>query len=174
MAAAFTHVVKSNGGELVSQIGRTVTRERFAAPLRRRDGQVRWGFGLFPLPPDRTYDDMLASGEEFTEYLQAGGSADALTIELRKAGGAEVGCEWVRYVVGHPHIESLPLDTEITLGTSTLYVNAAEVFDAEEAADIFLSYHQSGAIPETYSLRPVEGYRRDGSRVDLGDNRRVQ
>ena len=141
MAATFTHVVKSNGGELVSQIGKNVTRDRFYAPLRRRDGQARCGFALFPLPSGRSYDDMLASGDEFTEYLQAGGSAEALTLEVRKPGGSQWGCQWVRYVVGHPHAGSLPLDTEIALGTSTLPVTAAEVFDAEEAVDLFLSYH---------------------------------
>jgi hypothetical protein len=91
MLSAFTHVVKSNGGEMVSQIGPVVDRERFASPSRRRDGHQRWGFGLFPLSYGISYDEMLASNQEFTEYLQAGGSAEALTIEIRKKGGERWG-----------------------------------------------------------------------------------
>ena len=166
---AFTHVVKFDGGELISQIGKTADREGFAAPLRRRDGHQRWGFGLFPLPDDLSYDEMIAAGHDFTEYLQAAGSAQALTIEIRKPGGAQWGCRWVRYVVGHPHTGSLPLDVSIEMSGGTLHVSAAEVFQAEEAADLFLAYHQSGDIPATYSLRPVEGYGPDGSPVDIYD-----
>ncbi|MDT5046340.1 MAG: hypothetical protein QOG75_2193 [Mycobacterium sp.] len=99
MARVFTHVVKTNGGHLVSTIGHRVDRDRFAAPLRRRDGRERWGLGLFPLPDG--YDEMLVTGEEFTEYLQAAGAADALTVEIRKPGGEQWGCRWMRYVVGH-------------------------------------------------------------------------
>lgn len=165
----FTHVVKFDGGELVSEIGKFADRERFAAPLRRRDGQQRWGLGLFPLPENLSYDEMLAAGHDFTEYLQAAGSAEALTIEIRKPGGAQWGCRWVRYVVGHSHAAGLPLDFTIEMASSTLHVSAAEVFDAEEAADLFLAYHQSGDIPATYSLRPAAGYGADGSPIDIDD-----
>ncbi len=166
---AFTHVVKSNGGELISEIGKFADRERFAAPLRRRDGHQRWGFGLFPLPDELSYDEMIASGQDFTEYLQAAGSAQALTIEIRKPGGAQWGCRWIRYVVGHPHTAGLPLDVAIEIPSGTLHVSAAEVFDAEEAADLFLAYHQSGDIPATYNLRPAAGYGPDDSPIDIDD-----
>jgi hypothetical protein len=171
---AFTHVAESNGGELISEIGKTVGRERFASPLRRRNGRQRWGFGLFPLSHDLSYDEMLAAGQDFTEYVQAAGSAEALTIEIRKPGGAQWGCHWVRYVVGHPHAAGLPLDVTIEMSSSTLHVSAAEVFDAEETADLFLAYHQSVDIPATYSLRPVEGYGPDGSPIDISNTEPAQ
>jgi hypothetical protein len=38
MVHAFTHLMKSNGGEPVSEIGRVADRERCAAPLGRKDG----------------------------------------------------------------------------------------------------------------------------------------
>jgi hypothetical protein len=77
-----------------------------------------------------TYDEMLTTGQEFTEYLQAGGKADALTIEIRKPGGRQWGCDWVRYVIGHPHEPGIPLDVEIPMPNGALAVSAAEVFDA--------------------------------------------
>jgi hypothetical protein len=164
---AFTHVVESNGGELISLIGRNVDRERFAGPLRRKDGRQRWGMGLMPLPDDLDYDEMIAAGQDFDEYLQAAGSAEALSLEIRKTGGAQWGCRWVRYVVGHPHAADLPLDVTIEMGISALQVSAAEVFDAEEAADLFVAYHRSGDIPDGYSLRPVQGWGPDDSPIDI-------
>lgn len=167
VSRAFTHVMKSSGGELVSQIGSAVDRERFASPLRRRDGHQRWGLGLFPLPPNQSYDDMLATDQDFTEYLQAAGTATALTIEQRKPGGAEYGCQWVRYVVGHHSDGDLSPIQAIDVCGNTLHVTAAEVFGAEEAADLFHSYLRTGDLPQGYALRPVEGYRLDGDTIDL-------
>jgi hypothetical protein len=164
---AYTHVVKSNGGQLISEIGRNVDRERFAGPLRRKDGRQRWGMALMPLPDDLDYDEMIAAGEDFNEYLQAAGSAEALTVEIRKAGGAQWGCHWVRYVVGHPDPADLPLDVTIETGVNALQVSAAEVFDAEEAADLFMAYHRSGDIPDGYSLRPVQCWDSDDSEIDI-------
>jgi hypothetical protein len=117
-----------------------------------------------------TYDEMLTAAQEFTEYLQAGGKADALTVEIRKPGGRQWGCDWVRYVIGHPHEPGIPLDVEIPMPNGALAVSAAEVFDAEEAADLLQSYHQSGDIPNGYVLRPVEGYKADGSAVEIADS----
>jgi hypothetical protein len=167
MVGAFTHVVKVDGGEMVSQIGPRPDRQRFAAPLRRQDGVNRWGLGLFPLPDHMSYDEMLSAGLEFTEYMQAGGKAVALTVEIRMRGGQRWGCDWVRYVIGHPHDRPLPLDVEIPMPDGPVVVSTAEVFDAEEAAELLLSYHQSGDIPSGYTLRPVEGYKPDGSAVEI-------
>jgi hypothetical protein len=46
-------------------------------------------------------------------------------------------------------------------------VSAAEVFAADEAAELFISYYRTGDIPPGYVLRPVEGYTRDGGLIDL-------
>lgn len=152
---------------MISQIGHRSDRERFAATLRRFDGEKRWGLGLFPLPTTMSYDEMLAAGKELTEYLQAGGSAERLTVEIRKPGGAAWGCQWVRYVVGHADNSTLVLNAEIPMPRGALYVAAAEVFDAEESADLFLAYHQTGELPEGYVLRPAEGYNPDGNSIEL-------
>jgi hypothetical protein len=169
MASAFTHVLKFDGGQMVSQIGPRTDRQRFAAPLRRQDGIKRWGIGLFPLPDGMSYDDMLSGGREFTEYMQAGGKAEALTVEIRTRGGQRWRCDWVRYIIGHRDDRDLPLDVEVPMPHGVVVVSAAEVLDAEEVADILLSYHQSGDIPSGYVLRPVEGYRADGSAVEIID-----
>jgi hypothetical protein len=169
MARAFTHVVKFDGGAMVSEIGPRSDRKCFATPLSRQDGRNRWGLGLFPLPETVTYDEMLAASAEFTEYLQAGGSADKLTVELRKPGGGQWGCRWVRYVVEHPHDSPIALDVDIPMPGGGQRMSSAEVFDADEAADLFVAYHQTGDLPDGYALRPVQGYAADGSVVAIPD-----
>jgi hypothetical protein len=74
---------------------------------------------LYPLPDDKTYDEMQAAKKEPTEYLQVGGLPDAMTVEIRKPGGEQWGAKWVRYAVGHPHDGDPPLDVPINLPHST-------------------------------------------------------
>jgi hypothetical protein len=66
-----------------------------SAPLRRLNGRDEWALMLYALPPDMTYDRMQAAGWEPTEYLQAGGTAAAMTVEIRKPGGGLCAL-WVR------------------------------------------------------------------------------
>lgn len=161
-----THVVEYDGGEMVDLIGQFADRNRFLAPLRRRNGETRWALTLWPLPEGMSYDD--AEHLPRTTYLQAAGKADALMVEIRKPGGAQWGCEWVRYSVGHSETPS-PLDVPIGLPSGTVMVSADEVFDADEAADLFLAYQQTCDLPPGYALRPVECYRADGSIVAIRD-----
>lgn len=92
-----------------------------------------------------------------------------MTVEIRKPGGAQWGAEWVRYTIGHPHDDDLPLDVAIPLPRGDEMISRAEVFDAEEAGKLFMSYHKTGDIPPGYVLRPVEGYTADGRHFDLPD-----
>ena len=89
-----------------------------------------------------------------------------ITVEIRKPGGQQWGMEWVRYVVGHPHDGEAPIDVPIELPKNTDMISRAEVFEAEEAADLFISYYKTGDIPAGYALRPVEGYKADGDIVN--------
>jgi hypothetical protein len=162
------YILEYDGGEMVDQIGRYPARNRFLSPLRRRNGDTLWALTLWPLPDGMSYDDVCARAVGTTEYLQAAGRADALMVEIRKPGGAQWGCEWVRYSVGHSETPS-PLDVPIGLPSGTVMVSADEVFDADEAADLFLAYQQTGDLPPGYALRPVECYRADGSIVAIRD-----
>ena len=42
-----------------------------------------------------------------------------------------------------------------------------EVFEANEAAELFFAYYTVGDIPAQYAPRPVEGWTADGTNVDL-------
>ncbi|MBB5163722.1 hypothetical protein [Mycobacterium sp. AZCC_0083] len=164
----YTHVTESNGGALIVEMGHRAEIDEFAGPLRRFNGIDRFALTLWALPVGMNYDQARALSRDALEYIQAAGKADALTVEIRTAGGSEWGAEWVRYVVGHANSAELPtLELTIELPHSTELIARHEVFGADEAADLFYGYYKTGGIPTTYTLRPVEGYASDGRNIDL-------
>ncbi|WP_396910297.1 hypothetical protein [Mycolicibacterium sp.] len=164
--SAFTHVLEQDNKSVTSMGGWTEPDE-FGGRLRRFNGADRFALVLWPLPDDMDYEQAVRAGRDALEYLQAGGSADALTVEIRKPGGSTWGAEWVRYVIGHPHTGEERRDVPITLPRSTELVAPSEVFGADEAADLFYHYYKTGDIPDGYTLRPVQGFTSNGDSVDL-------
>ena len=165
--SGFTHILTYDGGELVAQIPNNCDISEFSNPLRHFNGDDQWALGLAPLPPDKTYEQMLAADELSTEYLQAAGLPDTMTVEIRKPGGAQWGAAWVRYTIGHRCATQEPRDVPIRLAHGVKMISRSQVFGAEEAADMFFVYYQSGDIAPDYDLQPIEGYRTDGSVVPL-------
>ena len=64
------------------------------------------------MPPDKSYGEMLRTGELSTEYIQAAGLPDVMTVEIRKPGGEQWGVDWVRYTVAtrtrEPNLSTCP------------------------------------------------------------------
>jgi len=159
-----THVMEYSGDQVAEMDGGAGPLQ-FQGPLGAFGQNGNWSLVLYALPPGKGYTDV--ASEATTEYLQAAGhSASAITVEIRKSGGAEWGARWVRYVIGHQH-DDVPLDVTIELPHGPEFVSRPEVFDSQEAAEIFISYYKTGAIPDGYALRPVEGYTADGQLIDL-------
>jgi hypothetical protein len=46
-------------------------------------------------------------------------------------------------------------------------ISRTEVFDAEEAGKLFMTYHKTDDLPPGYVHRPVEGYTAEGDLIDL-------
>lgn len=162
-----THVLEFSGGRLIATFG-YADFGKFANPLRQFNGVERFALTLWALPPGLDYDEAVKAGQDALEFIQAGGTADAMTVDIRKPGGSHWGADWVRYVVGHPHTEPEPLDVEITLPHPEM-VCRSEVFTTDEAADLFFTYSKTGDIPAQYALRPVQGFTKDGRNLDLRD-----
>lgn len=162
-----THVVTYDGGVQTAEISARKDISAFANPLRRLNGDDQWALGLAPIPPGATYGEMLQSGQLSTEYIQAAGTAEAMTVEIRKPGGREWGAAWVRYTIGHPHTGTETFDVPIRLAHGVKMISRSQVFDADEAAQLFMSYYTTGDIPDGYELVPVEAYRADGTIVTL-------
>lgn len=166
--SGFTHVLTYDGGVLVAQLPGGCDVSTFSNPLHRFNGDDQWGLGLAPLPHGKTYEEMEKAGELSTEYIQAAGLPDVMTVEIRKPGGEQWGAKWVRYTIGHPHTGVEPLDVPIQLAHGVKMISRSQVFDADEAAQLFCAFYKTGDIPPGYELQPIEGYRADGSVVDLG------
>jgi hypothetical protein len=114
-----------------------------------------------------SYAQAVKAGLDGLEFIQAGGTAGAMTVDLRKPGGSQWGADWVRYVVGHPHTEPEQLDVPITLPHRPEMISRSEVFTADEAAELFFAYYKTGDFPAEFTLRPVEGFTKDGRNLDL-------
>ncbi|WP_255773550.1 hypothetical protein [Mycobacteroides abscessus] len=159
-----THVMEFSSGWATTKGGGS-SRLQFVSPLRQLNGTERWFITFYALPTGRSYEEVRDQTTE--EYIQAAGRAEAMMLDIRKPGGKQWGAESVRYFIGHPHDRNLPLDVPIELPKGTEFVSAAEVFEAEEAGDIFFTYYKTGDIPEGYALRAVEGYTANGDTIDL-------
>ncbi|MGW4100614.1 hypothetical protein [Mycobacterium sp. NPDC004974] len=164
-----THVMVFTSGSASEKDGGS-SRLQFVSPLRRLNGTERWFLLLYPLPPGKTYDDVRKAATE--QFIQAAGSADAMLLDIRKPGGDQWGAKWVRYIIGHEHEGNPPLDVPIELPRAPEMISRPEVFEAEEAGDIFFTYYKTGDIPPGYVLRPVEGYTANGDLIDLRDGAR--
>jgi hypothetical protein len=124
--------------------------------LRRRlgllDGNRRYSLSLWELPPETPFD-RVDLGRWPTEYVQAAGSRDRLTVELRRTENSGP-CQYaVGRAVSDPEAQpavSLPWDGV----TTTVLPN--EVLDVEEAAAIFVRYLRDKELPEGFALRRLD------------------
>ncbi|WP_431071492.1 hypothetical protein [Microbacterium phyllosphaerae] len=86
-------------------------------------------------------------------FMQAGGSADAMTVEVRLPGPDG---ESHLYTVGRPE----PADGTTTLipisQDRAVRVFSNEVFTADEAAVIFYTYYLTDAVSQPYVLRELD------------------
>lgn len=159
-----THVMEFSSGRASTKDGGSRILQ-FVSPLRQLDGVERWFITFYALPEGKDYEEVRDAGTP--EYLQAGGRADKMMLDIRKLGGQQWGAESVRYIIGHPGGQGQPLDVAIDMPKGPEYVSAAEVFEAEEAGEIFFAYYKTGGIPPGYVLRPVEGYSASGDLIDM-------
>lgn len=161
-----THAMVYTGGSAAT-MGAGAGPLQFLGPLRALDGVENWYLTFYPIPEGKTFEEIRNQPAE--QYIQAAGTADAMILDIRKPGGAQWGAHWVRYMIGHQYEGNPPLDVAISLPKGPEFVSRPEVFDAEEAGKLFMSYHKTGDIPDGYALRPVEGYTAGGAIIDLRD-----
>jgi hypothetical protein len=88
------------------------------------------------------------------EYLQSAGTADGMSIEIRRLEGDE----YRQYTIGRGGERSTVQDRVIVWGPNRreLTVSADEVFAADEATPVYLAYYRTGTIPEVCSLRLLD------------------
>jgi hypothetical protein len=130
--------------------------DSFLRPLDRLDGFHRYSVNMTRLAePMRPADiDPAISSAPGREYLQCTGSADALTLEVRTT----VEGMPHRFTVGLPgQRHGLPrVDVPVPACVPTPRVYPDEVFTAEQAAEIFTAYFETGAVPSQLQLRETD------------------
>ena len=120
--------------------------------LSRFDGTKAFSLLLWKLPPGKRLDDVKSPDEEANEYIQCAGSADRMTCEVRRLRGGK----YEHLVLGHATNGENPGNQEtIRWDDVETLVAPNEVFSADEAAELFLSYYRTGCVPSKYVLRPL-------------------
>lgn len=129
---------EDNLRRMVSLLGKS-NRSTFALS-KLPDGQDIWDVTRESLP---------------SVFVQAAGTADAMTIEWRR--GENDGTERL-YTVGHggPRDGEPPVTIDFLEGTGRALVYPDEVFTADEAGEIFVNYFQTLTIPDRYALRELD------------------
>lgn len=119
------------------------------------DGVVRYSLSLWR-PPVGVPFDRVDLVDWPQQYVQAAGSADGMTVEVRRLG--EPGRR--QYVVGRAGLETSgpPVEIVIPWNGCETGVYSSEVFsaaEAAEAAEVFAGYYDTGQVPGTCRLWPL-------------------
>jgi hypothetical protein len=123
----------------------------FTRILKRLDGSKIFSLILWKLPEGKSLDDT-SPKRDANEYMQVAGSADRMTVEVRRirAGNVE------HYVVGHSPNGAEQGQTEtIHWDSVDTIVAPNEVFSAAESARLFDTYYRTDWVPSDYVLRPI-------------------
>jgi hypothetical protein len=109
----------------------------FAAPIDDRT----WRAG-----PQSVIDECGGS------YLQAGGTAEKMSVELRRR---EDDGEYRFFIVGRDHDLSEPLTETIDVQAAHEPRHPSELFTADQAVPVFMHYVDHQTVPDGYTLRLI-------------------
>jgi hypothetical protein len=123
----------------------------FTRRLGRLDGTNLYSLLLWKLPPGKSLYDT-SPDEDANDYIQVAGSADRMTVEVRRLSRDKVE----HFVVGRaPNGHNPGKKETIHWDDIETVVAPNEVFSANEAAELFVSYYRTGWVPSRYVLRPI-------------------
>ena len=125
--------------------------EFFRQRLGSLDGVRIYAFSVWRFPDGVPFDHV--NRRKVDEYIQVAGSQNGMTVEIRRI---EDGGIPRQYTLGHR-----PVDAGATVAIDwdghTVDVLLSEVFEFEEAAEIFLLYMDSvDAIVSKYAMRLLD------------------
>lgn len=152
--ATRTHVVSTNGSShmFLADIMRSY-RDQIRRYLSLLDGEEDWAYSLWRAPVGVEF---FAMNKFPLNFMQSAGTSDAMSIEVRFADEDDSKDEGIQYVVGRPGTDTSgepPIKVEYLNGKVKLHLFPNEVFDADEAADIFYQYFLTDQVPAPYVLR---------------------
>lgn len=148
-----THITTVNGTTSVPLTDRQgAIDEVLAGYLSRLDGKVLSSIALWRLPEGVLLGEPKAHTASDDNYLQSAGSAEAMTIEIRKTEGATSRQYAVRRNLPGSGVSEMHT---VTFGNASIVVPSREVFTAAEAAPIYQHYYETVEVPGEFGLREL-------------------
>ena len=118
------------------------------------EGYKRYALVVWALPEGVDHvDDVPRDSVALSNYMQCGGSTQAMTVEVRVT--QEDG-SYEHYVVARKPVADPDAWTAITYNNTPLQVHPEEVFTGEQAAPVFRAYIEDGVIPPRELLRTLD------------------
>lgn len=112
------------------------------------DGVTEYAVSVWAMPIGKELDE-LPKGWPY-EYIQAGGSAKEMTVEMRSVRNRVA----VQHVLGRDPEGVVQAGSQVTLNGIIMPVLANEVLSADEALLIFSAYYEGQPIPPGFVSRP--------------------
>ena len=116
------------------------------------DEDFAWRIWWCPDDVDWSFDPDQAEEAYGGSYLQAGGTAEKMSVELRRR---EDDGEYRFYIVGREHDLAEPLTETIDVQDAHEPRHPAELFTADEAAPVFMHYVEHQTVPDGHTLRLI-------------------
>ena len=118
------------------------------------EGYKRYALVVWALPEGVDHvDDVPHDSVALSNYMQCGGSTEAMTVEVRVT--QEDG-SYEHYVVARKPVADPDAWTTIMYNNTPLQVHPEEVFTGEQAAPVFRAYIEGGVIPPRELLRTLD------------------
>ena len=118
------------------------------------EGYKRYALVVWALPEGVEHvDDVPCDSVALSNYMQCGGSTQAMTVEVRVT--QEDG-SYEHYVVARKPVADPDAWTTIMYNNTPLQVHPEEVFTGEQAAPVFRAYIEDGVIPPRELLRTLD------------------
>lgn len=129
-------------------------RREISTSLGNMDGDRFWAYALWPIPTGQLWTEV-DNASRRKAFLQSAGDRDRMTVELREVAADGVAHQ---YVVGRPGTthEGRPTELVTWADGQRQSVYPGEVYTAEEAAPVYLSYYDTGTVPAGYVLRELD------------------
>lgn len=124
-------------------------RQEIAEALPRMDGRRLWALAMWPFPNDVHFDDVNYE-EASSFYVQCAGRAQAMTVEIRERT-PEVPKHYV-LGLGEP---TGGADVVIEFDEFAVNVHPEEVFNAEQATEVFHEYINTGTVGDRWHRRLI-------------------
>lgn len=122
--------------------------------LKRINGERIYSLGLWKLPEGVSLG--LVDLDQDRSYIQCAGSAERMTVEVRTVEGGIARQEVIGRPVGAAGSPTGDPTEVVPWDEHEVRVYPNEVFDADEAGNLFVSYYETGEVPEGYTKRLIQ------------------